>query len=191
MTANQEFTRSGECVSGAFPARFCRTVPSAETNVSALPRLPRLAALVVAVGALSGAANAEPSVMRPDRSAGFTELAFSSDLVAIARRDLGKTGPQMGLPSRLWCGYAANRWRKAAGLSAPKSGLAVAHASHGRKVARPVVGAMLITRRAGGGHVSIITAVHGDGTVTAISGNDARRVRERRRSARGLIVIPA
>jgi hypothetical protein len=48
---------------------------------------------VVAVGALSGAAIADDSVMRPDRSAGFTELAFSSDLVAIARRDLGKTGP--------------------------------------------------------------------------------------------------
>lgn len=156
----------------------------------------RFAAVVVAL-CVAGMDDArpEPAIMRPDKAAGFSELAFATDIIAIARRDLGKTWAQMGLPSRLWCGFAMNAWRKRAGLSVPRSGRAIDHASLGRRVSRPVVGALMIEpRRCKRGkdcaHVSIITAVHADGTVTAISGNDGRRVRERVRLARGIIVQP-
>lgn len=158
-----------------------------------LPR--RVAPIAVAAVMV---ATAEPVVadtpMRPAGEPSSASYSPSSSLIAIARRDLGKTGLQMGLPARLWCGLALSKWRRLAGLSAPSSGYAFAHAA-GRRLSAPVVGALLIQgspckRGRSCGHVSIITAVHSNGTVTAISGNDGGKVRERVRSARGIIVLP-
>jgi hypothetical protein len=167
--------------------------------IATLPRLYRALPRGVAPIAVAAAIAAASPVladtpMRASNGVENSSYSPSHSLIAIARRDLGKTGPQMGLPSRLWCGFAANRWRRLAGLSAPSSGFAFAHAA-GRRLAIPVVGALLIQGRPckrgrSCGHVSIITAVHPNGTVTAISGNDGRRVRERVRSARGIIVLP-
>jgi hypothetical protein len=135
------------------------------------------------------AALADHDVMRvePVWEASFVN---HSGIVAAARRDIGKTGPQIGLPARNWCGLAIERWRRAAGLRLASSGLALDQARAGKRIARPVVGALLITRRKGGGHVEVISSVHADGTVTTISGNVSRRVVERRRATHGLIVLP-
>lgn len=133
---------------------------------------------------------AEPSPMRVESGSGFWELAFTPNIVAIAKRDLGKSGPQIGLPSRLWCGDALNRWRRKAGLTVVPSRRAIDQAAYGKRLSRPVPGALLITSRGRGAHVDVIVAVHGDGTVTTIGGNVSNRVAERRRAARGIIIKP-
>lgn len=158
----------------------------------ALPR--RVAPIAVAAAIAASSPVVADTPMRVSTGVESARYSPSHSLIAIARRDLGKTGPQLGLPARLWCGFALSKWRRLAGLSAPSSGFAFAHAA-GRRLSAPVVGALLVQGRPckrgrSCGHVSIITAVHSNGTVTAISGNDGGRVRERVRSARGIIVQP-
>lgn len=147
-----------------------------------------VAALVLGSAQVS---RAEPGIMRPSDAAGFWDTVFTPDLVRIARRDLGKTGPQLGLPSRLWCGDAVNRWRRKAGLTVVPSRRAIDQARYGRRISKPVVGALLISGRRGGSHVDVIAAVHGNGTVTTIGGNVGRMVSTRVRAARGIFIIPA
>jgi hypothetical protein len=65
----------------------------------------------------------------------------------------------------------------------PGSNLARAYASYGRAAHGPAPGVIAVWPH----HVGVVTAVHGDGTITMISGNDGRRVRERERSMRGAI----
>lgn len=192
-SSDARFARAGKCAPAVLPVERHR-IGSRERSASVLsyvyPQtgLSRRAALVAVAGLFCSVAQAD-TPMRSDAEQ-LVPFGGSHRLIDIARRDLGKSGPQMGLPSRLWCGLAANRWRRAAGLSAPKSGLAFDHVRHGKRISRPVVGALLVQGRRGGGHVSIITEIHANGTVTAISGNDSARVRERVRSARGIILLP-
>lgn len=153
-----------------------------------------LAAIIAAAGLFFSApvSRAETNPMRASFGAGIWDIAFSRDIVSIARRDLGKSARQLGLPSSLWCADAANRWRRKAGLRPVPSRRAIDQAKGGKRISHPVVGALLITGRGRRGHhVDLIVAVHGDGTVTTVGGNVSGRVAERRRVARGIIVLPA
>lgn len=145
------------------------------------------AALILAV--TIGAARSEPSPFAdPSRGPSW---GLGSTPSAIARRYLGRTGPQLGLPSSLWCADFVNLVRKEAGLRAVASRRAFDQARHGRRIARPRVDALLITPRGrGGGHVEWIVAVNADGSVTTIGGNVDRVVAERVRPAIGIIIEP-
>lgn len=138
--------------------------------------------------ALSCAAYAETSPMRTTyQHSGWT----SSSIVSAAQRDLGKTAAQLGLPRSLWCGDAADRWRRKAGLTPVRSRRAIDQTKNARRISYPVPGALMITGRGRSGHhVDVVIAVHSDGTVTTIGGNVAGAVRERIRVARGLFVMP-
>lgn len=143
------------------------------------------AGLILAVTA--GAARAEPSPM----DAGGAPAFGATRAVEIARRYLGKTGPELGLPASLWCGDFVNLVRRQAGLRVVPSRRAFDQAKFGRRLSRPAVGALLLTPRGrGGGHVDWIVAVHADGSVTTIGGNVDRKVSERHRPGAGIIIDP-
>lgn len=116
-----------------------------------------------------------------------------SDFAALAERHEGKTAKQLSLPATLWCGDFASLVRRDAGLSPVKSRRAIDQASRGRKVSRPVRGALMITPRGrGGNHVDIVTRVIDAETVEVIGGNVNRAVTRRIVSTRGaLFIIPS
>jgi hypothetical protein len=121
----------------------------------------------------------------------LTSSLGSSALVIAALRDVGATGPQLGLSARAWCGQALERWRRIAGLRVVGSARAADQARHGRRVTHVVPGALMISSRRGGAHVDLVAAVHPDGTVTVIRPNWSRRVRVQRIRPYGHFVVPA
>lgn len=134
---------------------------------------------------------AEPDVMRvasiePARPSFWGRPSTA----AAAAHYLGASGPQLGLPSRLWCGDFVNLVRKRAGLRVVPSRRAVDQARYGIRLAKPEAGALMITGRKGGHHVDLIVAVHADGSVTTVGGNVSRRVTQRHRVARGIFIRP-
>ena len=132
-----------------------------------------------------------PMIASPDQYGGTSRASGGSALGSIASRYIGMTGPQMGLPARLWCGLYLNMIRRKAGLRVPSSGRAVDQAQHARRISRPVPGAIVISPRRGGGHADLISAVHADGSVTLIRPNWSRRVvKQRVASVRGAIYLP-
>ncbi len=100
--------------------------------------------------------------------------------IAVARRYLG--GNPIGW-AHVWCGAFMRLVMRTAGYpDLPSGDLAAAWARYGRPSA-PQPGAVVVWPH----HVGLITAVHGDGLATVISGNDGHRVRERVMSIRGAI----
>lgn len=91
-------------------------------------------------------------------------------------------GRPTGCPARAWCGC----WLSAhLGLHRRDLWRARNWARVGRP-SLPQAGAIVVWRR----HVGKITAVNGD-MIRVLSGNDGRRVRDRWRSARGVIAYRA
>jgi uncharacterized protein (TIGR02594 family) len=54
--------------------------------------------------------------------------------------------------------------------------LALAYARYGKRIPGPKVGAIVVLRRQGGGHVGIVTGVDSNGNPIVISGNHNHRV---------------
>jgi hypothetical protein len=104
--------------------------------------------------------------------------------VAVARRYLG--GNPTGW-ARAWCGAFMRLVMRAAGYpDLPSGDLAAAWTRYGRP-SPPQPGAVVVWPH----HVGLITALHGGGLATVISGNDGRRVRERVLSiARAVVRMP-
>jgi hypothetical protein len=104
--------------------------------------------------------------------------------VSIARRYLG--GNPVGW-AHVWCGAFMRLVMRAAGYpDLPSGDLAAAWARYGR-ASVPQPGAVVVWPH----HVGLITAVHGNGLATVISGNDGHRVRERVMSiARAVVRLP-
>jgi hypothetical protein len=118
-------------------------------------------------------------------------IPLRGDLAALAERDLGKGPRQMGVPASLWCADAANKWRAEAGLTPVRSRRAIDQAKAGRRIARPVRGALMITRRGlRGHHVDVVLEVLPGGMVRVAGGNVDGLVRERILPAQGLFVLP-
>jgi uncharacterized protein (TIGR02594 family) len=99
-------------------------------------------------------------------------VPIGSNLVERARAYLGRTGPSLGLPSRLWCADFMNMVTGGGtGSRVAKSWLARPHVS-------AQIGAVVVTGRRGGGHVGIVSGFTARGDVIIISGNHGRRVGE-------------
>ncbi|MGE0063553.1 MAG: TIGR02594 family protein [Xanthobacteraceae bacterium] len=112
----------------------------------------------------------------PDQRAVTASVAPSvfngSALVAEARRYLG-TNPTRR--ATLWCGAFLDMVLRKTGYRGGGN-LALAYARYGKRIAGPKVGAIVVLRRKGGGHVGIVTGVDGNGNPIVISGNHNRRV---------------
>jgi uncharacterized protein (TIGR02594 family) len=103
----------------------------------------------------------------------------SSDLISQARRYLGATARQIGLPSTLWCADFMNHVLRKTGREGTGSRAARSFASYGKRISGPKVGAIaVLSRGAGGGHVGIVSGVDASGNPILISGNHNRRVAE-------------
>jgi hypothetical protein len=95
-----------------------------------------------------------------------------SALVKRARAHIGRTGPSVGLPSRLWCSDFANM------ITGGGTGSRVAKSWLLKPRISPQVGAMVVTRRRGGGHVGLVSGFTPAGDPIVISGNHGRVVGE-------------
>ncbi len=128
---------------------------------------------------------------RSDHIGGVIGMIASPSIVREASRYVGSTGPALGLPSRLWCADFANMILRKTGHRTVASRRAIDMRHAGQRIARPVPGALMITGRRGGGHVSIVASVEGR-TVTTINGNGRfRRVSVSARPAHGVFVLPS
>jgi uncharacterized protein (TIGR02594 family) len=95
-----------------------------------------------------------------------------SNLVERARAYLGRSGPSLGLPARLWCADFINMVTGGGtGSRVAKSWLSHQHVS-------AQIGAIVVTGRRGGGHVGIVSGFTSAGDVIVVSGNHGHRVGE-------------
>lgn len=141
--------------------------------------------------ALHPASMTVPRVGRKPRQIRPAASVPASGIAGYAARFVGRSGPSLGLPSRLWCADFATMVLRATGYRAVASRRAYDMARAGPRIARPQVGALAITSRRGGGHVSIVAAVYPDGSFLSINGNGSgRRVTMSIRSARAIFVMP-
>jgi uncharacterized protein (TIGR02594 family) len=93
-------------------------------------------------------------------------------LVAEARRYLG-TNPTKR--ATLWCGAFLDMVLRRTGHRGGGN-LALGYARYGKRIPGPKVGAIVVLRRNGGGHVGIVTGVDSNGNPIVISGNHNHRV---------------
>jgi uncharacterized protein (TIGR02594 family) len=98
----------------------------------------------------------------------------SGNLVAEARRHIG--GNPTGRSS-LWCGAFMDMVLRNAGHRGGGN-LARGYVNYGRRVSGPVVGAIAVMARRGGGHVGVVSGVDSSGNPIIISGNHNRKVAE-------------
>jgi uncharacterized protein (TIGR02594 family) len=94
--------------------------------------------------------------------------------VAEARRHIG--GNPTGRSS-LWCGAFMDMVLRNAGHRGGGN-LARGYVNYGRRVSGPVVGAIAVMARRGGGHVGVVSGVDSSGNPIIISGNHNRKVAE-------------
>ncbi|MDO9443543.1 MAG: TIGR02594 family protein [Beijerinckiaceae bacterium] len=106
------------------------------------------------------------------------ESSVKSDRVSAARRYLGATARQLGLPQRLWCADFVNLVERRSGRRGTGSRLAKSFSGYGRRLSGPAVGAIAVMSRRGGGHVGVVSGVTASGDPIVISGNHGRRVAE-------------
>lgn len=93
-------------------------------------------------------------------------------LIAEARRYLG-TNPTKR--ATLWCGAFLDMVLRRTGHRGGGN-LALGYARYGKRISGPKVGAIVVLRRNGGGHVGIVTGVDSNGNPIVISGNHNHRV---------------
>lgn len=103
------------------------------------------------------------------------DIRSAPQIVAEARRWIGASARQMGVPRSLWCADATNVWLRKSGHRAVASRRARDMVQAGRRISRPVPGAIAIFARGRGGHVGIIERVEGNRLII-ISGNHGNRV---------------
>jgi uncharacterized protein (TIGR02594 family) len=95
-----------------------------------------------------------------------------SALIAEARKYIG-TNPTRR--ATLWCGAFLDMVLRKTGHRGGGN-LALAYARYGKRIPGPRVGAIVVLRRSGGGHVGIVTGVDSNGNPIVISGNHNHRV---------------
>lgn len=108
-------------------------------------------------------------------SPSVSSYSSAAPWLAAAKADVGKSARQLGVPSRLWCADAANKWLRDAGHRGTGSRRAKDFLAHGRRLSGPQPGAIAVYHRGkNGGHVAIVESVNGN-TVTLVSGNCGRQ----------------
>jgi hypothetical protein len=137
-------------------------------------------------------ARLHPATMQVDRRVGRQPRQMrrvgayaASGVAQYASRFLGSSGPSLGLPATLWCADFANMILRATGYRPVPTRSAFAMVRAGPRIPHAAVGALAITGRGRGGHVSIVAAVYPDGSFLSINGNGrGRRVTQNIRGRR-------
>lgn len=94
-------------------------------------------------------------------------------LLTVAARYIGRSGPAIGLPARLWCRDFVNFIvPRAGGHLANRSRRAIDTLTAGRRVHDPRPGDLAVMRH----HVTVVVAVK-SGQVIGLGGNQGHRVR--------------
>lgn len=107
-----------------------------------------------------------------------------TSIIASMERDLGKGRPS-DCPSR-WCACYLDKKLAANGYKRRGSHRAIDFASYGRATGANI-GAIMVQRN----HVGIVTGTCADGSIEAISGNHAKRVRIGCYSRRSIVAFRA
>lgn len=103
----------------------------------------------------------------------FGRTASAHNLVEQARSYMGRTGPSLGLPARLWCSDFLNM------LTGGGTGSRLAKSWLAKPRVRPQIGAIAVMSRGRrGGHVGVVSGFDEDGNPIIVSGNHGRRVGE-------------
>ena len=137
-----------------------------DANGEAVPTDPvRFAAPVPNAAGREARASVSPAA-RPD------SLFNGSALIAEARKYIG-TNPTRR--ATLWCGAFLDMVLRKTGHRGGGN-LALAYARYGKRIPGPRVGAIVVLRRSGGGHVGIVTGVDSNGNPIVISGYHNHRV---------------
>jgi uncharacterized protein (TIGR02594 family) len=116
-----------------------------------------------------------------DRALPNATQSFSSSLVSVARSSIGATARQLGLRRvTLWCATVLDQiWLPSAGYSPLGTDRARDFKKYGRRVQRPVIGAIaVLSRGRNGGHVGVVSGITRSGDPILISGNVRRHVTE-------------
>lgn len=100
--------------------------------------------------------------------------AAALDLVQTARQYMG-TNPTHHRTK--WCGAFMDLVLRRAGYEGGGN-LALAYERYGHRVPGPVVGAIAVMGRKGGGHVGVVSGIDPNGNPIVISGNHRRSVAE-------------
>lgn len=129
------------------------------------------------VAPLSRPAHREPrtEAPRPLPALGPLDLTAltSHPLIAVAARYVGRSGPALGLPARLWCRDFVNfALAKAGQPPRDRSRRAIDAVRLGRRVRDPQPGDLAVMRH----HVTVVVAIKG-GKVIGLGGNQGRRVK--------------
>lgn len=101
-------------------------------------------------------------------------VSYGGPLVAEARRYLG-TNPTGR--SSLWCGAFLDMVLKRTGHKGGGN-LALGYAKYGRQISGPQVGAIVVIKRGGGGHVGVVSGIDPNGNPIVVSGNHNDTVAE-------------
>jgi uncharacterized protein (TIGR02594 family) len=151
------------------------SAPLVATEASARPRATRMASEcnVTMPCEVAGGGNAPVRSVRTARASfGASFSAGGFGIVAKARAYLGATGPQLGLPARLWCADFVNM------ITGGGTGSRAARSWLSRPRVGAQVGAVAVFGRRGGGHVGVVSGFDASGNPIVISGNHGGRVRE-------------
>ena len=133
-----------------------------------------IAAALLALSALP--ACAEPG--DTDRFASAGKVIAAPRALAIAARHVGKSGPALGLPARLWCMDFVNFVLRQTGGPTVPSRLARDAVRLGPRVRDPRPGDVAVLRRGRdgvSGHVGFVERVLPDGSFVLLEGNGAGR----------------
>jgi uncharacterized protein (TIGR02594 family) len=98
----------------------------------------------------------------------------TNSLVSEARRYIGSNPTWR---SSLWCGAFMDLVLKRTGHRGGGN-LALGYRNYGRRVSGPVVGAIAVMGRRGGGHVGVVSGVDANGNPIIVSGNHNHTVAE-------------
>lgn len=122
--------------------------------------------------------------VRAERALG-RGIDASSDLIARASADLGKSAYEVGVRPTLWCAAWLNK--KLGGGT--RSDLARSYVTYGRPAAPGCIGCIaVLTRGKRGGHVGIVKGWNGPNPIL-ISGNHGRRVGIGEYSSRRIVAL--
>jgi uncharacterized protein (TIGR02594 family) len=146
------------------------SAPIPESNYSLGARIQRSARNMVV--------RAGRAVARSTRDAAVATTNESNELVRTARRYMGETAGQLGLPSSLWCADFMNFVLGKTGREGTGSRAASSFADWGIRLKGPQIGAIAVASRPGGNHVGIVSGITSNGDPIIISGNHGHRVAE-------------
>ena len=104
-------------------------------------------------------------------------------IMAMAKRAVGWLGITFTADSVPWCGLFVADCMAVAGFKPPRGFVGVrakAWASWGINAGRPLLGAIAVFGREGGGHVGFVAGVYPNGDLSILGGNQGDAVNERR-----------